>query len=541
MDSNSSVPDFVFVFTDIEGSTRLWDTQPQRMAEALARHDELCRTTVNGHGGRLVKMIGDGLHAVFEEPGAAIAAVLALQQGMAGIGADCGIPFKMRCGLHAGVSQMRDGDYFGTAVNRAARIMAAGHGGQILLSQAVVQLANGRLPAGTDLMHLGRVRLRDLSTPEDIWQLAHVDLRRNFPALRSLDLTPNNLPQKQTSFVGREKEIAQVKELLGTTRLLSFIGAGGCGKTRLSLQVAADLLETNPDGAWLVELAPLADPSLVPQRVAAVLGLREEPGKNLIQTLSEYLKPRQLILLLDNAEHLLDACAQLADAVLRQCPQVLLLVTSRERLGIAGELSYRVPSLTVPDATLDATPERLAPYESTRLFVERAQLIMPRFAVTQQNAPALASVCRRLDGIPLAIELAAARMRSMSVEELNQRLDQRFRLVTGGSRTAPRRQQTLRALIEPFVQFLHRHRTQAGSRKLDRQRYAIEPVADGSQRRGILGRDIEIGTQEPRAVDDRLELRPAARAGEVVPATALGIRGRVDAGSGGRGVRRRGH
>ena len=448
MDWGNRTSAVTFVFTDIEGSTRLWETQSALMAAALARHDELCRSAVRTHGGHLVKMTGDGLHAVFDDPSAAVASVLELQRGMDAIGADCGIPFKMRCGLHAGVSQVRDGDYFGSAVNRAARIMSAGHGGQILLSQTVVELAKGRLPAGTDLLHLGRVRLRDLSTPEDIWQLLHADLCRNFPELRSLDLAPNNLPQQQTSFVGREKEIAEVKSLLETTRLLTLIGAGGCGKTRLALHVAADLLEANPDGAWLVELVPLGDPALVPQRVAAVLGLKEEAGKNLTQTLTEHLKSSQLLLLLDNAEHLLDACSHLAEAVLRNCPQVRLLVTSRQRLGIAGELSYRVPSLTVPDAKLDATPERLAAYESTRLFVERAQQLVPRFTVTEHNAPALASVCRRLDGIPLAIELAAARVRAMSVEEVNQRLDQRFRLVTGGSRTAPRRQQTLRALIE---------------------------------------------------------------------------------------------
>jgi non-specific serine/threonine protein kinase len=258
----------------------------------------------------------------------------------------------------------------------------------------------------------------------------------------------HNLPQQLTSFIGREKEIAQIKELLGTTRLLTFIGAGGCGKTRLATQVAGDLLESYSDGIWLVELAALAEPGLVPQTVANVLGLKEQQGRSQTQTISEYLASRHLLLVLDNAEHLLAACAQLTDVVLRQCAQVVILVTSRERLGIAGELTYRVPSLSVPDPNRDATPQELSAYESARLFIERARLQRPHFAVTAQNAAALASVCARLDGIPLAIELAAPRVRSMSIEEVNRRLDQRFGLLTGGSRTALPRHRTLRAMID---------------------------------------------------------------------------------------------
>jgi predicted ATPase/DNA-binding winged helix-turn-helix (wHTH) protein len=258
----------------------------------------------------------------------------------------------------------------------------------------------------------------------------------------------HNLPQQLTSFIGRQKEIAQVKQLLGTTRLLTLIGTGGCGKTRLALEVAGDLLESYPDGVWLVELAALAEPRLLPQTVAAVLGLKEQQGRSLTQTISEHLASKHLLLVLDNAEHLLAACAELADAALRRCAQPVILVTSRERLGMAGELTYRVPSLSIPDPKRDTTPEVLAKYESARLFIERARLQRPHFAVTAQNASALASVCHRLDGIPLAIELAAPRVRSMSMEEVNQRLDQRFGLLTGGSRTALPRQRTLRAMID---------------------------------------------------------------------------------------------
>jgi non-specific serine/threonine protein kinase len=292
------------------------------------------------------------------------------------------------------------------------------------------------------------VRLRDLAAAEDVWQLLQPDLPRTFPALRSLDSTPNNLPQQLTSFIGREKEMAEVKQLLCATRLLTLSGSGGCGKTRLAIHVAADLLESYPDGVWLVELAALSDSALVPQTVATVLGLREEPGKSLLQTLAQHLKSWHSLLVLDNAEHLLAACAQLADALLRHCPQVVVLVSSREPLGIGGEQTYRVPSLSAPDPKRDATPEGLAHYESARLFIERAQSQLPQFTVTDQNASALAAVCSRLDGIPLALELAAARMRLLSVEEVSQRLDHRFRLLTGGSRTALPRQQTLRSLID---------------------------------------------------------------------------------------------
>ena len=264
-----------------------------------------------------------------------------------------------------------------------------------------------------------------------------------------------SLPEALTSFIGRERELAEIKRLLPGKRLLTLVGAGGVGKTRLALQFVGEVADAYRDGVWLVELAPVADPVLVPQTVAAVLGLKEQPGKSLTQTLTEYLASRHLLLLVDNVEHLLVACAQLADALLRQCPHIVLLATSREALGIVGELTYRVPSLSMPDPAQHTKPEQLSQYESARLFVERAQLQLPHFTLTDQNAPALASVCYRLDGIPLALELAAARVRSMSVEEVNRRLDHRFGLLRGGSRTAPPRQQTLRSLIDWSYDLLH--------------------------------------------------------------------------------------
>ena len=275
-----------FLFTDIEGSTRLWEQEPERMRPALARHDALARAAVDAHRGAVVKSTGDGIHAVFADPADAVGATLQFQQALADAGATAGVALRVRCGLHLGAVERRDDDYFGTPVNRAARIMAAAHGGQVLVSKAVADRVAGRLPAGVALRDLGAVRLRDLASPERVYQLVHPALRAEFPALRSLESTPNNLPQQVTSFVGRERELAEVKALLAKTRLLTLLGIGGLGKTRLSLQAAADLLDDYPDGVWFVELAPLTDPQLVPQAVASVLGVKEEAGRGLREVLT---------------------------------------------------------------------------------------------------------------------------------------------------------------------------------------------------------------------------------------------------------------
>jgi predicted ATPase/class 3 adenylate cyclase len=436
------------LFTDIEGSTVLWEQDGTRMSQALAAHDALARSMVESHHGTVVKTTGDGMHAVFADARDALVATVDLQRALADLAVTNGVPLRVRCGLHAGVVERRDNDFFGSPVNRAARIMSAAHGGQVLLSQAVVDGVRDRLPAKVSLRDLGRVRLKDLSTPERVYQVVHPQLRQEFPALRSLEATPNNLPHQVTSFVGRDKELAELQRLLTRTRLLTLTGSGGVGKTRLGLQLAADALERFPDGAWLVELAPLADPELVPQTVASVLGLKGEPGKPIARSLIEYLGDKRLLLLLDNCEHLLDGCAQLVDALVRQCPQLTFLASSREALGIAGEQAYRVPSLSLPGPTQEHTRESVARFEAVQLFTDRALFARPDFQVNQQNAAALASICHRLDGIPLAIELAAARVRSLAVEEINRKLDQRFQLLTGGSRTALPRQQTLRSLID---------------------------------------------------------------------------------------------
>ncbi len=437
-----------FLFTDIEGSTGLWDREPDRMEPALAVHDELARAAVAEHRGTVVKMTGDGMCAAFDDPSDALAATLQFQQALADPAATHGVALRVRCGLHAGVAERRDGDFFGTTLNRAARIMAAAHGGQVLLSQSVATLIRDRLPAGVTLRQLGAVHLRGLETPEHVCQVVHPLLRQDFPALRALDATPNNLPQQVTSFVGRDRELAEVVQCLRKARLLTLLGVGGLGKTRLSLQVAAQVMDDYPDGVWFVEFAPISDGQLVPQTVASTLGVKEEAGRPVTEALAKHVADRRLLLILDNCEHVLAACAELVRSLLQSGPQLRIMASSREPLHVAGEMTYPVPSLAVPDTSRPITLAQVTQYEAVRLFVDRAVAVSPAFRLTDQNAAAVAAVCRRLDGIPLAIELAAARVRALSVEKIAERLNDRFRLLTGGDRTAPSRQQTLRSSID---------------------------------------------------------------------------------------------
>ncbi len=439
-----------FLFTDIQGSTKLWEEHPEAMRLALARHDALLRKAVEDNEGVVFKTIGDAFCSAFATAPEALRAALTAQQQFYAEVWPQSLTLKLRMALHTGAAESRDNDYFGQPLNRVARLLSTGYGGQTLLSQVTYDLVRDSLPLQTTLKDLEEHRLKDLARPEHVFQLHHPDLPGEFPPLKSMDsgALPNNLPQQVTSFIGREKELTNVQEVLARSRLLTLTGAGGSGKSRLALQAAADLLETYPDGVWLVELAPLADPLLVAQTVANVLGVKEEKDKLILMTLTENLKAKKLLLLLDNCEHVLDTSAKLADDLIRSCHMVQIIATSREGLGIAGETTYRVPSLSLPDPKQTQTAESLSRFEAVQLFVARALQTQPHFAVTNQNAPALASICHRLDGIPLAIELAAARARSLSVEDINSRLDQRFRLLTGGSRTALPRQQTLRSLID---------------------------------------------------------------------------------------------
>jgi predicted ATPase/class 3 adenylate cyclase/Tfp pilus assembly protein PilF/DNA-binding XRE family transcriptional regulator len=439
-----------FLLTDIEGSTTLWDRYPAAMQAALARHDALFDEVLARHGGRQVKERGEGdsIFAVFTSPSAALAAVCALQQALLAEPWPLEAPLRVRMGLHTGEAALRDGGYYGVTVNRTARIRSLACGGQVLLSQSTYDLLRDGLPEGVSLRPLGAHRLKGLAQPEEIYQVVHPHLPAAFPPLPSPTAPATNLPAQPTSFIGRAREQTEVRALLGRSALVTLTGAGGCGKTRLALEVAAGLMPDYPDGVWLVELAALADPALVLQAVAKALGVREEPGRPLLATLAAHLQAKAPLLVLDNCEHLIGACAEVAVALMRACPRLQLLTTSREALEVAGETLYRVPSLTAPDPGHLPAPAQLPRYEAVRLFLERAQARRPEFALTTTNARAVAQICARLDGMPLAIELAAARVSVLPVEGIAVRLDDRFRLLTSGPRTALPRQQTLRATLD---------------------------------------------------------------------------------------------
>jgi predicted ATPase/class 3 adenylate cyclase len=442
----STATPVTYLFSDIEGSTRLWESDPALAARTLAWHDELSRAVVGRHRGTVVKMTGDGMHAAFDEPADAMAAAVDLQLALAET-AEGHARLSVRCGLHLGADQRRDNDYFGPAVNRAARIMGAAHGGQILVSRAVSERVAGRLPPDVVLRELGAVRLRDLGSAETLCQVVHPRLRSDFPPLRSMASTPNNLTEQLNSFVGRDREMEQVRQLLANSRLLTLLGMGGLGKSRLSMQVAAIVLDDYPDGVWFVELAALSDPQLVPQAAASVFGVREEPGTPVVEALVRFVRDKKLLIVLDNCEHLVQACAELAKRLLQAGPQVRVLASSRDALRIAGEAVFQVAPLAAPSQG-EQTVEALLANDAVRLFVDRATAVQPAFRLTAKAAAAVAEICRRLDGIPLALELAAARTRSIPIETIAERLNERFKLLTTRDRTVLPRQQTLRALID---------------------------------------------------------------------------------------------
>jgi predicted ATPase/class 3 adenylate cyclase/Tfp pilus assembly protein PilF len=436
-----------FLFTDIEGSTSLWEQYPETMHIALAHHDALLRSAIESHHGHVFKTLGDAFCAAFPTAHDALAAAFEAQRALQTGPAPVEPVLRVRMALHAGPVEQRDNDYFGPVLNRTSRIMGVGHGGQILLSELVMERVRAQLPQGMSLLDLGHHRLRDLQTPEHLFQPAHLDLLTDFPPLRSLSALPNNLPFQSTRLIGREKELETLQNLLSRAHLVTLTGVGGTGKTRLALQAAAELPERSGDGVWLIELAPLADPALLPLCMMGVLGLREEQGRSPLQVLASYLKSRDMLLILDNCEHLVEACALLVNQLIRTCPQVHWLATSREPLGIAGEQIFRVPSLHTPSPK-ETGLATLAESEAVQLFVERAALIQPAFTLTEANAQTLADICRKLDGIPLAIELAAARAKVLSVEQILSKLRDRFRLLTGGSRVALERHQTLQAVVD---------------------------------------------------------------------------------------------
>src|SRR5437867_147856 len=441
--------DSTFLFTDIEGSTTLWERFPELMRRALARHDSLLRTVIQEQGGHVFKTVGDCFCAVFPTAAYAIHAAAAAQHQIAAeVWEGIDEPIRVRMAIHTGPAEARDGDYFGQTLNRVARILAAGHGGQILVSKAVKDLLKDHLPLTADLVDLGEHRLKDLVRPEHIFQYREPGLPKEFPLLRSLSAFAHNLPEQLTSFIGRETELAEIKQLLSRTRLLTLSGSGGSGKTRLALQAAAEGVDRFTNGVWFVDMAPVLDPDLLPSALATALRLREQSGQTIAETLVAFLQNKRMLLILDNCEQVVTACAELAEKLLRNCPALQILATSREGLGVAGEITWCVPSLPTPSTQDLSSFERVAQSPAVRLFVDRAASVVPNFRLTPKNAPAIVRVCQRLDGIPLAIELAAARVKTISPEEIALRLSDRFRLLTGGSRTALPRHQTLRAAIE---------------------------------------------------------------------------------------------
>ncbi|HKV44222.1 MAG TPA: AAA family ATPase, partial [bacterium] len=438
-----------FVFTDIEGSTallqRLGDTP---YADALAEHRRILCTVFTDRGGQRVDTAGDAMLVVFPRARDAVGAAVAGQRALRAHRWPEDARLQVRMGMHTGEPVAVADEYIGLDLHRAARICRAGHGGQILLSRATASLIDERLPDGVSLRDLGTHRLKDLRSPERLFQVVHPDLPAEFPPVASVDTHAHNLPHPVSSFVGRDREIAEVTRLISTSRLVTLTGAGGCGKTRLALRVAAAVLEAYPDGVWLVELAALADPALVLQSVASAVGVREVSGHPLPAAVVEHLRAKKLLLLVDNCEHLVEACAQAARTLLNACPELRVLATSQEVLGIPGEVAWRVPSLSLPDVCGDSDIRALAECEAVRLFVERAAAVQPSFVLTARSAAAVADVCRALDGIPLAIELAAARVAALPVEEIAARLNDRFALLTQGERAALPRHRTLRAAMD---------------------------------------------------------------------------------------------
>ncbi len=435
-----------FLFTDLEGSTRLWEEQADAMRTALARHDEILRIAVEGHAGFVVKTTGDGVHAAFATAPDALDAAIDAQRTLVAERWSVVDALRVRMGVHTGSAEYRDGDYFGASVNRAARVMAAAHGGQIVVSLATEELVRDLLPEPATLLDLGEHRLRDLARPERVFQVVHPELLSEFPRLQSLDAFPCNLPAQISSFVGRDDDVAEVARALGEWRLLTLTGVGGVGKTRLAIQVAAEVLPRFPDGAWLCELAVASEPEAMLQVIATALGVQARTGVATGDRINEFLRTKRLLVVLDNCEHLLDAAARFADALLRDAPQVCILATSREGLAVDGEHMRALRSLSVPDPSADI--EALLRSDAGRLFVDRAQAVDTSFVLDAATGAAVGELCRRLDGVPLAIELAAARIVAMTPAEIAAHLDERFRLLTGGRRAAVERHQTLRATVD---------------------------------------------------------------------------------------------
>jgi predicted ATPase/class 3 adenylate cyclase len=499
-----------FLFTDIESSTRMMEGHPEAYRAALARHHAILREAVESRQGFVFETLGDGIYAAFEHSTTAVEAALAAQLALhREAWAETG-PLKVRIGLHTGEVELWGEHYFGPPLYRCGRLMALAHGGQVLLSEITADLVRDSLPAETALQALGEHQLRDLLRPEPVYQLLHPQLPSSFPPLRTLQRRPNNLPAWTTPFIGRELEIDTIRHQLlrrPDVRLITLLGPGGTGKTRLATQVALDSLDDFPDGVFFVALARINDPALVGPCVAQVLNVREAADRPLLDWLTGALRDKQLLLILDNFEHVADAAPFVGDLLLA-CPTLNVLVTSRAVLGLYGEREFQVPPLSLPAPERLPPREQLAQFEAVRLFVERAQDINPAFRITDQNARAVAEICARLDGLPLAIELAAARTRLLSPQAMLERLDRLLPLLTGGARDLPARQQTLRNAIAWSYDLLDREQQTlfrqlsvfAGSCTLTAAEAICDPTGDPAT--GVLdGLESLFGKSLLRRID----------------------------------------
>jgi len=438
-----------FLFTDIEGSTKLAQQFPDEISALLARHNEILNQVIKANHGFVFQTAGDSYCVSFHQAKEALNAAVEAQRLLNKEGWTPA-PVKVRMGIHTGRAEIREnGEYQGyLTLSHVQRLMSAAHGGQMLVSFATQELIRDNMEEGVTFRDLGERRLKDMIKSEHIYQLVIDSLPSDFPPIKTLDVFHHNLPAQMTSFIGRETELKEVRQALSQFRLVTLTGSGGVGKSRLSIQVGMQSLTEFPDGVWLVELAPVTDPALIPQTLLNVLNLHEDTQRNALDVLKDHLRPKTVLLILDNCEHLIEASANVSNSLLQACPNLHILASSREALGISGEAAYRVPSLQAPDIAETSPLEKLAKFDSIRLFLERAAAAKPGFELTRENASALVQICSRLDGIPLAIELAASRVKVLSPEQIAARLDDRFRLLTGGSRTALPRQQTLRALID---------------------------------------------------------------------------------------------
>lgn len=429
-----------FLFTDVEGSTRLWEADSEGMGASLALHDEIMRTVIEEHRGHVFSTAGDAFAVAFHSADAAVAASSVIQLQL--LAADWpGPPIKIRMGIHTGAAEERSGDYFGPVLNRAARIMSAGHGGQILLSSVTAGAAD--LDGDLSLRDLGTHHLKDLDDPEHLFEIRHSDLPTVDRPIKTVDVRRHNLPDYLTSFVGRTQQLDEVSSLLEENRLVSLTGVGGTGKTRLAVEAARAVMADLPDGAWLVELAPVTNPHFIMTTIADTWGLRAGEGASVEDVVTRYLWSRDLLVVIDNCEHLLDAAAGAIKLLLDACPKLRVIATSRESLGIPGEAMLRVPSLGLADAT-----HALEDSEAVRLFVDRARAVVAGYEPSPEEMADIGRICTRIDGIPLGLELAAARLRSMSAAELADRLENSFRILSGSAKTALPRQRTLAATID---------------------------------------------------------------------------------------------